>query len=500
LTPQVNLCIRTNLFESAATCIIVTTRSHSNLLHNNMAQQPDDQVQVLQARVLELETAAAAAAAAAVPPGGAPPAPPVFTLAPALANTAAACVDLTSPSGAKHFKGAIEPLSSTPFNFGDPADLQVFLDMVLKRSQVCGWNPILAVPVTNANGATTATHNILEEHGVLSVDTISAHVRTCCGLQTKQAQDSFMLCQCLQASLSIKFLKIITAELGDCHLPAISTVNGPIPCGPLLLKIIIAKAHVDSRAMVMCIQDSICDLDGKMVDLGSNIQFSNLHVKTQVKALSARGEKSNDLLNNLFKGCKAADDSEFQDFIRRKLNEHEEGGNIDVNNLMADAEAKFRTRVLNKEWSAPTKEQGQILALTPAQIEQLKTKSKKQLIAASANELDKPPKDKRNHSKTSEWAWKNIMPKPGEPTTKDFKGKHCHLGCKHHLNRWVCHETEDCSLNPANIAAASTSAAAAAEDGEKKAGSRRLKKAKLAAALLEEDEESQGDDHDSVPI
>ena len=458
----------------------------------------EDQVQVLRARVLELENAAATAAAAAQPLRGANPAPPVFTLAPALANTAAAYIDLTSPSGAKHFKGAIEPLSSTPFDFGDPADLQVFLDLVLKRSQVYGWNPILDVPITNANGATTSTHNILEEYGVLSVDTISTHVRTYYGLQTKQAQDSFMLCQCLQASLSIEFLKIITAESGDYHLPAISTtVNGPIPCGPLLLKIIIAKAHVDSRATVMYIRDSLRDLDGKMVDLDSNIQVFNLHVKTQVKALSARGETSNDLLNNLFKGYKAADDSEFQDFIRRKLNEYEEGGNIGVNNLMADAEAKFRTRVLNKEWAAPTKEQGQILALT-AQIEQLKTKSKKQpAIAANATETAKTPKDKRNYSKTSEWAWKNVMPKPGEPRTKDFKGKHYHLCCKYHPDRWVCHETEDCSKNPDNIAGASTSTTTTG-DGEKKAGSRRLKKAKLAAALLEEDEGSQGDD-DSVP-
>ena len=184
------------------------------MVEGQEAQRDAQNVQVLQARVQELEAAAAAAAAIAAP-GGAAPAPPVFTLAPALANTAAACLDLTSPSGAKHFKGAIEPLASTPFDFNDPADLQVFLDLVLKRSQVYGWNPILDIPVTNANGTATSTHNILNEHGVLSVEAITTHVTTCCGLQTKQAQDSFMLCQCLQSSLSIEFLKIITAESGD---------------------------------------------------------------------------------------------------------------------------------------------------------------------------------------------------------------------------------------------------------------------------------------------
>jgi hypothetical protein len=89
------------------------------------------------------------------------------------------------------------------------------------------------------------------------------------------------------------------------------------------------------------------------------------------------------------------------------------------------------------------------------------------------------------------------MPKPGEPTTKDFKGKHYHLGCKYHPNRWVCHTTEDCSLNPVNSAASASSSTPTTENEDKKTGSRRLRKAKLAAALLEEDEETEEDD-DSV--
>jgi hypothetical protein len=67
--------------------------------------------------------------------------PPVSTLAPALANSAH-FVDLTSTNGAKHFKGATNPLNQLPFHFKDASDLQVFLDLVLKKSQVWGWNPI----------------------------------------------------------------------------------------------------------------------------------------------------------------------------------------------------------------------------------------------------------------------------------------------------------------------------------------------------------------------
>jgi hypothetical protein len=60
----------------------------------------------LQAEVQTLQAVAAAAAVtAALPPLGPPaPAPPAFTLAPALANTATTYLDLTSSTGAKHFK------------------------------------------------------------------------------------------------------------------------------------------------------------------------------------------------------------------------------------------------------------------------------------------------------------------------------------------------------------------------------------------------------------
>jgi hypothetical protein len=102
----------------------------------------------LRAEVQALQTAATAAAAAAAP---APVPVPVFTLAPALASTAA-FVDLTSTSGSKHFKGATESLNTQAFGFDDPADLQVFLDLVLKKSQVWGWNPVFTIPVTGGKG------------------------------------------------------------------------------------------------------------------------------------------------------------------------------------------------------------------------------------------------------------------------------------------------------------------------------------------------------------
>ncbi len=255
---------------------------------------------------------------------------------------------------------------------------------------------------------------------------------------------------------------------------------------------------MDSRATVTYIRTSLTKLDEKMTELDSNIESFNFFVKAQVKSLAARGESSSDLLINLFSGYKVANDAEFLDFIRRKENDYEEGKDITTANLMEDSAAKYRARRLTGKWSAPTKEQGQILALT-AQVEKLKSTGHKSTpkasTKASKSTSDNPAtKTTSAPQKGSEWAWKDVMPKEGEPVTKEFKGKHYHIGCKFHEKRWVCHTTEECSKNPANASAASAAAASAASadsaaEAAVKKPSRRLKAAQLAAALLEEDEE-----------
>jgi hypothetical protein len=116
---------------------------------------------------------AAAAPAAAAGPAHDPLAAPMFTLAPALANTAM-YLDLTSVSGTKHFKGATKPLNKQPFDFTDSSNLQVFLDLVLKKSQVWGWNTIFTIPVINPLTGITTSHNLLNEYGLI----LLASVRT----------------------------------------------------------------------------------------------------------------------------------------------------------------------------------------------------------------------------------------------------------------------------------------------------------------------------------
>jgi hypothetical protein len=258
-----------------------------------------------QAEVQTLQASAAAASVTTAPPAG-PLTSPVFTLAPALANAVTTYLDLTSSTGAKHFKGATKPLSTQSFDFSDAADLKFFLDLVLNESQIWGWNSIFTIPVTDPVTTTTTDRNLLSEYGMIPLESVTAHVTTYYNTPSKQAQDSFMACQCLLSSLTHDFMKLITADSAAYHLPPIAAADGPVPSGPLLLKLIISQAHVDSRATVSFIRTSLTQLDSKMIELNSDVESFNFYVKAQVKNLSARGEISSDLLINLqrIQGCK----------------------------------------------------------------------------------------------------------------------------------------------------------------------------------------------------
>jgi hypothetical protein len=77
------------------------------------------------------------------------------------------------------------------------------------------------------------------------------------------------------SSLTLDFLKLITAESNDYHLPEFVAGQGRVPSGPLLLKLIISKGHVDSRATVSFIRTSLTLLDAKMIELDLNVESFN---------------------------------------------------------------------------------------------------------------------------------------------------------------------------------------------------------------------------------
>jgi len=418
--------------------------------------------------------ATATAALAGLPPAGAPnPASTAltFALSPAVANLGT-FLDLSSSKGAKLFKLGSEPLPRS-FDFLDPSDIQVFLDLLKAKAKVQGWGRIFSVPV-DVDGVVT-NHSLLLNYGVIPLASVSLDALSYVNSETKAAQDSFMLFQCIFASLETSFLKKVTTESDLYHVADTKVpTDPPIPCGALLLKIIIMKAHVDTRATIGFIRTSLSSLDTKMVTLDSDISKFNAFVKTQLISLEARGESfiASELLMNIFKGYGSAQDADFATFIKRKRDSYDEGDDINITSFMDAAENKYKTRVLQQLWSAPTKEQEQILALR-AEVQQMRDgppKKDKRAPSKATNKVKQQDREKK-------WAWKKILPKEGEPCTKIVDGKSYHLECPHHPGQWVCHTADECSKNPANADRQRHQSWPTKESGKQ-----RLKEARIAAA------------------
>ena len=79
--------------------------------------------------------------------------------------------------------------------------------------------------------------------------------------------------------------------------------------------------------------------------------------KTYPNLRSARRQRTEDLLVNLFKGYKAASDKKFVTYIEQKEDEYNEGKDIDAISLMELAETKYKTLLETDKWKQPSAEQ-----------------------------------------------------------------------------------------------------------------------------------------------
>ena len=87
------------------------------------------------------------------------------------------------------------------------------------------------------------------------------------------------------------------------------------PDGTTFLRVIISIDHLDTRDILSFIREKLSSLDTYIVSIDPNIYVSNDYVKTQIHELTSRGETSNYLLMNIFKGYRAAKYCVFVSYI-----------------------------------------------------------------------------------------------------------------------------------------------------------------------------------------
>ena len=125
------------------------------------------------------------------------------------------------------------------------------------------------------------------------------------------AQESAQLYYAIMNYLSATGRAKISVWNADYTMP-----NGPD--GLMLLKVITRKSDVDTQATAAFICQQLASLDEYIGTVDSDIKKFNTHVKSLTCDLERRRQKSTDVLTNLFKGCKAASDKVFVEYIIRK--------------------------------------------------------------------------------------------------------------------------------------------------------------------------------------
>jgi hypothetical protein len=256
-------------------------------------------------------TAGAAVAPAAAPQG--PVAPVAFARTPAQAR--ADLLDYELPGDAKIFASATAKLSTT-FLLNKP-NVSILLAELGDRSNSASWTTTLhidigAVPAAPGVAAIPVVQmDLLQDYGRLTLAQLRILVMVYQLAMNRHAQNDYQLYLALTNSVDEDTKGKMQHEKSEF----MTGVAGDIPSSLLYFKKLMMKAEVDSRAMASHIRDNLGSLDVYIqTAVNSNISEFNDYVCNQMAALSAHGETTHDLLNNLFKAYARAECEEFCNF------------------------------------------------------------------------------------------------------------------------------------------------------------------------------------------
>ena len=386
---------------------------------------------------------AATQAAANAPPnaGGGAPAPAqqqpgAFAMTPGQAN-AGNHIDYTTATGIKLWNEATAPL---PNKFtADGVDVNQFSEAMLERANKSGWTNQIA-DIINIPDDGNVSRNLLTEYGRLTINNIKTYGSNYINTQSRQAQNDMQMYHCIKNSLTDAAEKSILSERDKYH-------NHNQPSGPLLYKLLMQKAIIDTIATESLFRENLTNLDSYMSSVKSDIKVFNEYVKLNYEGLRARGGKCDDIMIHLFKAYLAVSDKRFVRYMELKKINYDDGNPITPEELMALALNQYA--IINKQelWNAKTPEEEQVIALA-AQFNKLKDENLK--LAKSLkkknekkNESKKDDKDKgktKKKANTEGMAWRFVAPTEGAAKKKQVNGKDW-FWCPYHKS-WTRHNPE----------------------------------------------------------
>eukprot|EP00977_Amphora_coffeiformis_P029574 scaffold41624_cov405-Amphora_coffeaeformis.AAC.1 len=254
---------------------------------------------------------------------------------------------------------------------------------------------------------------------------------------------------CIQNSLSLSGFRKVQVWHDAWHIAG-------VPAALPLLKIIIREAYIDTQATARILREQLSSLPAKMSELKGDITSFNAYVMTTLDQLRARGQTSNDLVSNLFKGYLSCADRTFVNYIEKKQEDYDEGATFTHTELMNLAANKYKTLVQAGKWLSPSAEEQKILALEAKVAKFGKQKSEAQKSSSGKDKgKTKGASDKGKNGKSSQKKDKKTTPEwmtkfPGDAfiaagRPKVVEGK-SYWWCPKH-KRFVQHKPSECRLN-----------------------------------------------------
>jgi hypothetical protein len=405
-------------------------------------------------------------------------------------------LDFSKSEHSKIYKSAIREVSKDPFDC-EAEGLYQFLKDVQDRADEMGWSDnILNITLEVTDDIEPVQENLIDNYGTISLEQVVESELQYINEQGRDAQNTYMLYKCLMASLTNNAKKRISLwseqyRIGDNDLCS----------GVALLKIIIRESHLDTNATTNQIRTKLSNLDSYILTVDSDIGKFNQYVKLLIQSLTARNQKTSDLLINLFKGYGAVSDEVFRAWLMRKQDDHEEGEEMTPDELMIAAKNKFDTMVEKGTWNAPTAEE-KIVALEAKFNSTMKSLNKKVTFDSSKKKQGSKSGGDKLNSKKKEGdhpkKWK--APKQGEKKEVEFKGHTwywCGKDTGGKCEKWRAHKPKECKGLGADATGDKRKRDSTGSD-KKKSIEKKLKVAKAYIAKMEQSVERDAtEDEDS---
>jgi hypothetical protein len=267
-------------------------------------------------------------------------------------------LDYSSVNGIKIFKSNTEPLDEK-FDLS-ASKLKSFLDSLDSRVTNASWRNTLMVTQDNV------AYYLISSYGILNVQSIRQHALNYAFAGNRNTQNAHQLYVCLERTLTIEARTIVTSDVDTYTLVNPQDPNAlPFHDGLLFFKTIIMKSIIDTNATIVRLHGRLTKLPETMKQVGEDISAFNNEVQSILQSLLARGQmQPNSLLTHLFDGYESCSDHEFHDYIKRKKESLTDGALITPQQLMNQAENKYKQLKEDNLWKSPTNEEKQIIALS----------------------------------------------------------------------------------------------------------------------------------------